>query len=388
MHQQEQVMSQASDWFATMAPRGGNAEAIAEASWTPFGVDEDAQVIYSPQGIEDTEHTMAEDLVEKASPRPSLTLEGSSPIGGDTMCSSPTASEELGSMLGISDSQPDAEVEQRIAALYVQQKAHAAREEYEEAGWVKEQIEALREEQKHKGSAEKVCMKSRVPEKPGLTGEIMATQEHDLLSGIDPAMQKQAEAAEVDELLDVMYPEAASKATMPDDDRPSARNRRRKGKACRVARTSNQSLCINGEVLHGEEAFVAQEKMDRANRLLARAMSSGVVQMGSGSDPSFRHGFLGSLSPTKSPAPGHSTGIRSAAALDKLNKLSPDIAIGSSRTMSPLKQRTPQPPQRRHDEMDQEQDPAAFFEQLMLQPTPSKKVAGSSNTTELNEIFS
>jgi hypothetical protein len=161
----------------------------------------------------------------------------------------------------------------------------------------------------------------------------------DLLSGVDektlrPSLTQAVQEAEVKELLEVMYPEGggqprsqSSQHAMPDGERHSSRlrNGRRQG--------GRSKVIANGELLTGADAEQARARTDRANRLLARAMSSGVITMGSGGNDFFQ-GFASpeaEFSPSKkSPSRGRMRTSPKAKALkgpsaDELSKELDDL---------------------------------------------------------------
>ena len=129
--------------------------------------------------------------------------------------SPPVALEDLSSMLGIDEAREarDAAFEEEVAKLYAQQKAHAAAEEYEEAGWVKSQIEGLRmQKEREDMSRPPARMSSATKPGPSITSgavskrhvekveaKAKAVSGDDLLSGVDPNMVARVEEEEVNQ---------------------------------------------------------------------------------------------------------------------------------------------------------------------------------------------
>jgi len=264
-----------------------------------------------------------------------------------------------------------------------------------EAGWVKSQIEGLRlqkereeGERRVKGAPRKstwnlqahtsTCtMVEKVRGHTKLTtkkeAEVKTASVDDLLSGVDPSMVAKVEDEEVNALLHAMYPSEkikAAKTAMSDGDRSRSASRSRGGRLSRplekeressrrqsfkvedsLSRSSRrQSFKVGEETLTGEDAELAKQKMDRANRLLARAMSSGVVktkrdgtpdndflQGFSSPEASFSYDMAISRSPRRSPSTSRSKNATpSRSQIGRLNTMSPDFKIGSEKTAKML----------------------------------------------------
>jgi len=124
----------------------------------------------------------------------------------------------------------------------------------------------------------------------------------DLLSGADPTFKAKQVDAELDELLEAMYPDGRAPPprkvhSSSVDRRSSNPSRQRKSQAeqTRVQRgrgAGSESLQVNGKNLHGEDAETARLMMERANRLMQRAVTAGVVKAGRSQSDCFKEGFL------------------------------------------------------------------------------------------------
>jgi len=235
-----------------------------------------------------------------ANPIPAAVSSASPPVNEAPFAAPPVdEAHDLSAMLGIDPAKQEREeaVEAKIAQLYAMQMGHAAKEEYEEAGWIKSQLEALKSERERSKKAAAAAMPLRRPGRSGVKDGV-----DELLGGLggvggNSALESRLEEEEmaVKELLEAMYPrrqelgqeerkEAAP--TMPDGDR---RRSKRRG-ATRRAGGGDQA----GLGLSRESAQLAQEKLALANHLLLRASgfakTAGAAGGAGGKDDDFLEG--------------------------------------------------------------------------------------------------